>query len=156
MHARCATGVSQGTRGAHQEELRARTKLMRGLLLAKPTACRNSSVGETMTGGGRRAYMSPRNLASCVTACAMTLLPKVRKGKHVHTKQAELPDLGSAEVYWSVCCTARQRVIKNLCSSSQFGVCHTGCTPHLRAVCRRQTGVPTLALKLRIHADIAL
>ncbi len=58
----------------HQEALRARTKLMRGLLLAMPTACRNSSVGETMTGAGRCAYMSPRNLVSCVTACAMKSL----------------------------------------------------------------------------------
>ena len=73
---------------AHQEALRASTKLMRGLLLARPTACRNSSVGETMTGDGRCAYMWPRNLVSCVTACVMTPCLKTCEAQNM----AELRD----------------------------------------------------------------
>ena len=55
--------------GFHQDRLRASTNLISGLLLARPTPCRNSSVGDTSCAGGRRAYMSAKNLASCVTAC---------------------------------------------------------------------------------------
>lgn len=55
--------------GSHQDRLRATRNLISGLLLAKPTPCRNSSVGDTSCAGGRRAYMSAKNLASCVTAC---------------------------------------------------------------------------------------
>ena len=55
--------------GSHQDRLRATRNLISGLLLAEPTPCRNSSVGDTSCAGGRRAYMSAKNLASCVTAC---------------------------------------------------------------------------------------
>ena len=56
--------------GPHQEAERASTKLMTGLLLAAPTACRNSSVGGTILAAGRRACMSVRKRDSRVTACA--------------------------------------------------------------------------------------